>query len=83
MRKIALHDHVLHRVHRFLQKIRVGRVGIVDVDFFVWLPYEIAELVREELACCSDIGRFAVDLAGATNGVPLFEQLSNIRHRPK
>ena len=58
--EIPLHDHVLHRLHGDLEQVRVGRVGVVDVDFFLGLPYQIPELVREEFLTRFDVSRLAV-----------------------
>jgi hypothetical protein len=37
--EVALDNHVLHRLHGDFQKIGVGRIGVMDVDFLLRLPY--------------------------------------------
>lgn len=37
--QISLHNHVLHAAHRLLQKVRVGRIGVVHVDFFLVITH--------------------------------------------
>ena len=58
--EVALDNHVLDRCHCFLQQIRVRRVCVVDVDFLLRLPYEVAELVCKELHTGLDVGGLPV-----------------------
>jgi hypothetical protein len=54
--EVALDNHVLYRSHCDLEQIGVCRIRIVDIDLFLRLPYEVTELVCEELHAGFDIG---------------------------
>jgi hypothetical protein len=57
--KVTLYNHVLYRFHCFCEKIRVGCVGVMDIDLLVWCSYQAFEFVCEENFCSLDVVRFA------------------------
>lgn len=49
--EIPLYNHILNRTHCFREKVRVGCVGVMNVDLFVWRPHQTLELVCKEYFC--------------------------------
>ncbi len=45
-----MNDHVLNTLHSNLQKVGVGGVGEVDVNFLLAVAVQVAELIGKELA---------------------------------
>jgi len=58
--EVALHNHVLHRVHCLLEKIGVGSIRVVHVHLLVGVAHKSLEPVGEELLRPRNVGDFAV-----------------------
>ena len=41
--------------HRDLQKIRIGSIGVVDVNFAIWRAVEPSELLRKVCLGCLNV----------------------------
>lgn len=54
--QVALHNHILHALHRLVKQIGVGRVCVVHVYFLVRVAHQALEFTCEKFLALLDIG---------------------------